>query len=179
MRQREHQVLAFEHGAAAARDVAAERLDVLVEVVRPVDARRQRIVRVQLVIEFSEELIRANVVGHVSRLDREAGAAQDRGGRAEVLPEKRDVVRVVDRHEVVRGDVEPLERQEVERAIPLQRAAEGGAVLLLRVRGLRAIDLLTRRIETLEVILRIQRAVAKKEEQIAAPSCSCRSWSRC
>ena len=42
MRQREHQVVALEHGSAAARHVAAERLDVLVQVARPVDARRQR-----------------------------------------------------------------------------------------------------------------------------------------
>ena len=103
----------------------------------------------------------------MSRLDGEARAAQNRRGRAEVLPEKRDVVRVVDRHEVVRGDVETLERQEIERAIPLQRSAERGAVLLLRVRGLLAIDGLTCRIEPLEMILRIERAVAKEEEQVA------------
>ena len=105
--------------------------------------------------------------GHVARLDGETGAPEDRRRRAEVLSEKRDVVRIVDRHEVVGGDVEPLERQEIERAIPLQRTAERRAVLLLRVRGLLAIDGLPRRIEALEVILRIQRPIAKKEEQIA------------
>ena len=73
MRQREHQVVALEHGSAAARHVAAERLDVLVQIARPVDARRQRLIRTQLVIDFAENLVRADVVRHVARLDREAG----------------------------------------------------------------------------------------------------------
>ena len=167
MRQREHQVFAFEHCPAAARDVAAERLDVLVEVVRPVDARRQRVVRVQVMIDFSEKLIRADVVGHMSRLDGEAGAPEDCRRRAVVLTEKGHVVRIVNRDEVVGGNVEPLERQEIERAIPLQRTAKRGAVLLLRVGGLLAIDGLPGRAEALEMILRIQRLVPKKEEQIA------------
>ncbi len=67
----------------------------------------------------------------------------------------------------MRSDVEPLERREIERAIPLQRAAERRTVLLLRVRGFLAIDRLASRIEALEVILRIERGVAKEEEHVA------------
>ena len=84
-------------------------------------------------------------------------------------PRNVDVVRVVDRHEVVGGDVEPLERQEIERAIPLQRTAKRGAVLLLRVRGLLAIDGLSRRIEALEVILRIQRSRRARKKNRLPP----------
>ncbi len=167
MRQREHQVVALEHGAAAARDVAAKRLDVLVQIAGPVDARRQGLIRAQLVVDFSKNLIRADVVRHMPRLDREAGAPENLRRRAVVLPEEGHVVRAVNGDEVVRSDVEPLVGEEIERAVPPNRSAERPAVLLLRVRSLLAVDRLAGRIESLEVILRIQRGVAQEEKQVA------------
>src|SRR5687767_13519863 len=163
MRQREHQVLTLEHRPAAARHVAAEGLDVLIEVVRPVDPPGERVARVQLMIDFSEKLVRPDVVRDVAGFDFETGSPQNRRRRAVVLTEKGDVVRVVYRDEVVCGNVEPFEGQEIERAITFQRTAERRAVLLLRVRGLVAIDSLPGGTESLEVILRIQRSITKKE----------------
>ncbi len=167
VRRREHEVAAVEHGAAAARHVAAEGLDVLVEVVCPVDARDERVVRFQLMIDLAEELAGADVVRHVARLDDEAGAPEDRGRCPEVLPEKRHVVRVVDRHEIVRADVEPLERREEERPVSLDGAAGCRAVLLLRVRRLLAIDRLAGWIEPLEVLPGVQRIIAEVKEEVA------------
>src|SRR5688572_17653702 len=95
MRQREHQVAALEYGPAAACHVSAERLYVLVEIVCPVDTRGQRVTRVQLVIDLCQKLIRADVVRHMAGLNLESGAAEYRGRRTEILPEERDVVRVV------------------------------------------------------------------------------------
>ena len=153
MRQGEHQIVAFQYRATAPRDDAAERLDVLVEVVRPIDAGGQRIARVHFVIDFSEKLGRPDAIRHMSRLDREARAPENCRRRAEVLTQERDVVRVVDGDEVVRRNVEPLERQEVEGAIPLQRPSQRGSVLYLRVWSFLAIDRLPRGIEPLEMIL--------------------------
>ena len=175
VRKREHAIVAVEHASAAPGDVAAKGLDVLVEVTRPVDARGHGIVHVHLMVELAEKLVRPDVVRHMPRLDGETRPPENRGRRSEREPEKGHIGRIVDGHEVVGGDVEPLERKEVERPVAPQRATQRAAELFLGVRRLVAIDRELGRIETLEMIFRVQRIVAEKQEQVACRSCSCRS----
>src|SRR5688572_4759761 len=101
-------------------------------------------------IELAKKLVRSKVVRLMTGLDRKTRSPQDRGRRAQRLPQKRHVRRVVDGHEVVGPDVEPLERQKEERTVSAHRAAECRAKLLLRIGRLFTVDRLPGRTEALE-----------------------------
>ena len=64
---RQHRIVTVEFGAAAARHDAAEGLDVLVEVVGPIEAEGDCVVRVQAMIAFGEKRVGFDAVRDIAR----------------------------------------------------------------------------------------------------------------
>ena len=124
------------------------------------------LIRRELVIDLGEELVALDLVRARCRSRRRTRRARGSAcGVPSGIGPSVTTVRVVDGDEVVGVDVEPLEGQEVEGPVLLDRPAERAAELLLPERRLLAVDRGAGRVELLEMLLGVERLVAEEAEQ--------------